>query len=100
MAKRQNRRCSVHWELSQLTGSSEDQAYLSQQLCGMTDETRWDEKTGLRRDAEWRRCTNRCGIVTRYRCRRQHSVKIFLGKNKVQSRVSVTALMAWPTFFV
>jgi transposase len=28
------------------------------------------------------RFTNRCGIVTRCRCRRQHKVKIFLGRKK------------------
>ena len=47
---------------------------------------------------QFRKYTNRCTTVTRQRCRRQHKVKIFLGrkKPKTQSRVPVTALMAWP----
>jgi hypothetical protein len=36
--------------------------------------------------------------ATRYRCRRPHKVKIFLGrkKQKPKRRVPVTALIAWP----
>ena len=39
-----------------------------------------------------------CTTATPQRCRRPHKVKIFQGrkKTKAQSRVPVTALIAWP----